>query len=94
MDLHHIVTAPCSCFVICTCGSPQQVSAVCDSVEEFTRKLVQQKPSAIAGRQNGLWVAMDYGTVMVHIFLEEARGYYELEKLWDDAELTQYPDID
>ena len=94
VDLHHIVTAPCSCFVICTCGSPQQVSAVCDSVEEFTRKLVQQKPSAIAGRQNGLWVAMDYGTVMVHIFLEEARGYYELEKLWDDAELPQYPDID
>lgn len=93
-NLQHIITAPCSYFVICNGGSPQQVDAITDSVEEFARKHAQEKPSAIAGRENSEWVAMDYGTVMVHIFLPEAREYYDLEHLWDDAELTEVADLD
>jgi ribosome-associated protein len=93
-DLTHIDTAPCAYFVICTCGSPQQVDAVTDSVEEFTGKRVAEKPTAIAGRANGIWVAMDYGTVMVHAFVPEAREHYDLEHLWDDAALRTVPDLD
>ena len=66
-NLTKIATAPCDYFVICTCGSPQQVDAVTDSVEEFTGKQYGEHPTLIAGRQNAVWVAMDYGTVMVHI---------------------------
>lgn len=94
VDLRNIVTAPCAYFVICTAGSPQQVSAVTDSVEEFARKQAQEKPAAIAGKQNAEWVAMDYGTVMVHVFLAEAREHYDLENLWDDAEIVEYANID
>lgn len=93
-DLTKIVTAPCEYFVICTCGSPQQVDAVTDSVEEFSAKRTSEKPSAIAGRDNSVWVAMDYGTVMVHVFVPEMREYYDLEHLWDDAALQHLPDLD
>lgn len=93
-DLTGITSAPAGYFVICTCGSPQQVEAVADSVEEFARKGAGEKPAAVAGLNNTLWVAMDYGTVMVHIFVPEAREHYDLEHLWDDAALTEVPDLD
>lgn len=94
VDLQHILTAPCAYFVICTGGSPQQVDSITDSVEEFTGKQAHDKPSAIAGRGNCEWVAMDYGTVMVHIFLENTRNFYDLEHLWADATLTEIADKD
>ena len=94
VNLQSIETAPCAYFVICTGGSPQQVDAITDSVEEFARKQLGEKPAAIAGRENAEWVAMDYGTVMVHIFVREAREHYDLEHLWDDAELTHVADLD
>ena len=93
-NLSNIITAPCSYFVICTAGPPQQVDAIPDSVEEFTGKHLREKPAAIAGRENGEWVAMDYGTVMVHIFVPETREHYDLEHLWEDAKLEQIPNID
>ncbi len=94
VNLQHIDTAPCAYFVICTGGSPQQVDAICDSVEEFARIHAGEKPAAICGRQNAEWIALDYGTVMVHVLLPEAREHYDLENLWDDAELQQFADID
>lgn len=93
-NLTKIATASCDYFVICTCGSPQQVDAVTDSVEEFTGKQYGEHPTLIAGRQNAVWVAMDYGTVMVHIFVPETREHYDLEHLWEDAKLEQIPNID
>lgn len=91
-DLRKIVTAPSRYFVICTGNSPQQVDAITDSVEEFTGKKAAEKPAAIAGRSNAEWVAMDYGTVMVHVFLPEAREHYDLERLWEDAPLERIAD--
>jgi len=88
-DLRKIETAPAQWFVICSAGSPLQVDAVCDSVEETVRKEQGEKPAAIAGRENAQWVAMDYGTVMVHIMLPEPREFYELEELWAEAPQKQ-----
>lgn len=93
-DLSKIDTAPSAYFVICTCGSPSQVDAVVDSVEEFSAKEAGEKPSAIAGRDNCLWVAMDYGNVMVHAFVPDAREHYDLEHLWDDAPVEHVADLD
>ena len=93
-DLTGIDTAPCEYFVICTAGSPQQADAVPDAVEEFTGRDCNEKPTAIAGRQNAFWIAMDYGNVMVHILLPDMREFYDIEHLWDDAKLTEVADID
>ena len=81
-------------FVICEGNSPTQVSAIMDSVEEVMRKDLKEKPVRIAGRENSIWIAMDYVDVMVHIFLPEARDFYNLEELWQDAPMTEVPDID
>ncbi|MBR1712000.1 MAG: ribosome silencing factor [Alloprevotella sp.] len=93
-DLQAIETAPARYFVICSGNTPQQVSAIADSVEETVRKEAGEKPAAVVGANNALWVAMDYGTVMVHIFLPDARDHYDLENLWDDSKLTEIPDLD
>ena len=93
-DLTHIITAPCEYFVICSANSPQHVDSIWDAVEEFARKQAHEKPSAVAGTDNSVWVAMDYGTVMVHIFVPETREHYDLEHLWEDAALTEVPDLD
>ena len=60
----------------------------------MARELEGEKPAAVVGRENAEWVALDYGTVMVHVFLPEAREHYDLEHLWDDATLTEVPDLD
>ena len=93
-DLRGIVTAPCEYFVVCSVGSPQQVGAIAESVGDFARKERGEKPAAVAGMDNALWVAMDYGTVMVHIFVPDAREHYDIEHLWEDADLKEIPDLD
>lgn len=93
-DLSQFDTAPAQAFVIATGGSPQQVEALAESAAEFCRKELGEKPSAVAGLSNAQWVAMDFGSVIVHIFLPEERNFYDLEHLWDDAEVTHIPDLD
>lgn len=93
-DLSQFDTAPAQAFVICTGGSPQQVEALAESAAEFCRKQLHEKPSAVSGLQNAQWVAMDFGSVILHIFLPEEREFYDLEHLWDDAQITMIPDLD
>jgi ribosome-associated protein len=91
-DLTGIDGTICNNFVICQGNSPTQVGAIADSVEEFCRKEKNEKPAHIVGLENAQWVAMDYGDVLVHIFLPDVRAYYDLEHLWDDAVIEQIPD--
>ena len=93
-DLSSIEGAICRYFVICQGNSPSQVEAITESVGEMARKELGEKPSMVAGLENAQWVAMDYGDVMVHIFVPDTRAYYDLEHLWDDAGLTHIEDID
>ena len=94
VDLAKIEGSICSFFVICQGNSPQQVEAITDSVEETARQKAGEKPVRVVGRENALWVAMDYTDVMVHIFVPDAREYYNLENLWDDAPIEMIPDLD
>ena len=88
-DLSGIEGSICKYFVICQGNSPTQVDAITDSVGEFTLKELTEKPTAIAGQENAQWVAMDYGDVLVHVFLPDVREYYDLEHLWADAPLRR-----
>ena len=94
VDLSGITDVICQAFVICTGNSPSHVQALTDSVEEFARTKAHARPTAIDGLRNAQWVAMDYGDVIVHIFLREAREFYDLEHLWADALLTEIPTLD
>lgn len=94
VDLSGIEGAVCHYFIICQGNSPSQVGAVADSVAETARIDAGEKPAHVIGLNNAQWVAMDYSNVMVHIFLPDTRSFYNLENLWEDAKLTEIPDLD
>ena len=93
-DLSAIDGTICRQFVICQGGSPAQVEAITESIGDMARERLKEKPAHVVGLENAQWVAMDYGDVLVHIFLPDTRTYYDMEHLWDDASLTLIPNID
>lgn len=94
VDLSDIEDTICNYFVIGQGNSPTQLMAITDSVKDTARDGAGLKPIATIGLQNAQWVAMDYGDVLVHIFLPEIREFYDLEHLWADAKLEQVPELD
>ena len=71
-------------FIICSGESTTQVRAIAGAIEEnFAQKSI--RPAGIEGLNYSHWVLMDYGDIIVHVFEEETRAYYQLEKLWLDA---------
>ncbi len=93
-DLSGIDGTICHYFVICQGNSPSQVEAITESVGDFARMELNERPTHVVGLENAQWVAMDFTDVLVHIFLPDVRDYYDLEHLWDDAKLTHIPDVD
>ncbi len=79
-------------FVICHASSGTQVSAISDSVEDTVRINTGEKPLHVEGLDNCFWVLLDYGNVIVHVFLEEYRKFYSLESLWADAAIEALED--
>lgn len=71
-------------FVICSGESTTHVKAIIENIEKKL-KGHKQKPLGIEGMASARWVLMDYGDVIVHVFEDETRAYYELEKFWMDA---------
>ena len=90
LDLTGFDGAICSHFVVCNADSTTQVCAIADSVEEAVYLKLGENPWRVEGKQTGLWVAMDYVDVVVHIFLTELRDVYRLEELWADAPMKRY----
>jgi len=92
IDLRKLDTRITDYFVICHAPSSTQVSALCDSVDDTVRMETGEKPLHIEGLENSFWVLLDYGNVIVHIFLEEYRKFYSLESLWADATIESLED--
>ena len=76
--------------VLATGMSDKQVQAIADSVRKGLKKF--GKALDIEGVREGKWVVIDYGDVLVHIFVDELRHYYDLDKLWGDAPLIDNPE--
>jgi len=85
--------APCQYFVICEGDSNVQVSAIAYEVKDYVRKNANEKPFAVDGFENCEWIALDYGSVIVHVFRRESRAFYDIEHLWENAEIKMYEDI-
>jgi ribosome-associated protein len=77
-------------FIICSGRSTRQVSAIADHVERELRKQ-KIKPLSVEGAAEGQWVLVDYGHVIIHVFHESARQFYDLEGLWSDAPRLPLP---
>ena len=80
-------------FIICTGRSTTQVKSLGGEVE-FKIGERGVDPSHYEGRDNGNWVVLDYDSVILHIFSQESREFYKLEKLYGDAEEIHFPSID
>ncbi len=93
VDLTQIEDSICRYFVVCQGGSTTHVGAIAESVVDYVRETLGDKPSATDGMRTKEWVAIDHGTVVTHVFLPETREYYKLEQLWDDGKLTHIEDI-
>jgi len=79
-------------FVICTAFSTPQVQAVCSEVEDQLEKHLRRSPKHREGRGRAEWSLLDFGGFIVHVFSEEARRYYDLERLWREAPKLEIPD--
>ncbi len=90
LDLRKVDGAICSYFVVCSADSTTQVAGIASGVEERMLEDLGEKAWRIEGQQNALWIVMDYGDVMVHVFQTEMREFYKLEQLWADAPATRY----
>lgn len=91
-DFSKLENVLCKYFVICQGNTGIQVDAITREIGEYVLAKTREKPMAVCGQENCYWVAMDYGDAIVHIFQPEARAFYDLEHLWEDAKLTQIPE--
>ncbi|MCU0598394.1 MAG: ribosome silencing factor [Desulfobacterales bacterium] len=86
------LTSVADVFVICTGKSNRQVSAIAEHiVTDLKSRGI--KPLSMEGLREGLWVLLDYGHIVIHVFYEPVRGVYDLEGLWSDAGRISINDI-
>jgi len=94
VDLTHFEDTICKYLVICEGATPTQVSAIYDSVYDTTLRDLHEKPISTDGARYALWIAMDYTDVVVHVFVPDAREFYDIDHLWEDAPIEEIPDLD
>ncbi|CAK7044204.1 MAG: Ribosomal silencing factor RsfS [Peptostreptococcus russellii] len=87
------VSSLCDYFIIASGTSARQVKSIADSVED-SMKEIGIEARGKEGRDTQSWILLDYGDVMVHIFDEENRGFYNLEKLWKDAPYVEIKELE
>jgi ribosome-associated protein len=79
------LTAIADFFILCSASSERQTGAIYDAIEERVREEGRQKPLLVEGVNPGRWILMDYGDFIIHIFTDDTRRFYSLERLWGDA---------
>lgn len=92
LDLKKIHTAVTDYFVICHAQSKTQVAAIADHVLDEVSLQAGIKPYNKEGFENSEWILIDFVDVVVHVFLENTRDFYQIEKLWADAIKTKHED--
>ena len=93
IDLNTIQHTECGYFIICHGTSTTQVDSIAHSVEDTVKEITGENVWHRDGYRNSIWILLDYGDVMVHVFQEEAREFYNLEGLWADAKITEIEDV-
>ena len=86
IDLRPIGSSIADYFVICNATSTTAVSAIADNIIKEAREQLGMKPLRTQGMENNFWIILDYGHIVIHVFLTEYREFYRLEDLWADNE--------
>jgi len=89
INLNSIDYTECGYFIICHGSSSTQVSSIAHSVEKTVKEDTGENAWHVEGYQNSIWILLDFGEIVVHVFHEDARRFYNLEELWADAKLTK-----
>ncbi|SHI46714.1 ribosome-associated protein [Tangfeifania diversioriginum] len=89
IDLNTIHYTECGYFIICHGTSSTQVNSIARSVEETVKKETGEDAWHVEGMQNSIWVLLDFGEIVVHVFHQQARQFYNLEELWADAKFIK-----
>ena len=80
-------------FVLCSGTSSTQIKALGDACEKAMKEEHDEVPHHVEGHRDNTWVLLDFSAVVVHIFNEEAREFYDLERLWSDATEIDISDV-
>jgi len=91
LDVHDL-TSIADAFIICSGRSNRQVTAIAENIRTFLKEQ-GKKPINVEGIREGHWVLMDYGHVIIHVFYDSVRRFYDLEGLWADAERIKTPSL-
>ena len=90
LNFEKISNSICDYFVICEADNRPMVEAIVDEIEKQVKQNNNVRPHHVEGMENATWVLIDYFDVIVHIFQDDYRNFYNLEKLWADAEIINY----
>ncbi len=89
IDLNKIDYTECGYFIICHGTSTTHVNSIAQSVEKSVDEETGERVRHSEGYQNSTWVLLDFGEIVVHVFYEQARNFYNLEGLWTDADIIK-----
>ena len=90
LDLRKINSAICKYFVICTGTSSTHVNSIESNIKKTISRDLGEKPFHIEGNNIGEWVLMDYSDIIVHVFQQKTRAFYNIENFWGDAKFKNY----
>ncbi len=92
LDLTH-QTSLFDFFVIVTGSSRRQLHAIAAEIDRALRKDLGEQRFSASGYEDSRWIVLDYGSIVIHLFDEETRGFYDLESLWGDGQPVEISDI-
>lgn len=90
LDLRPVGSAISDFFVVCNGDSTTNVNAIADNIIKMAREELGIKPLRTQGLENNIWIILDYGNIVVHIFQTQYRDFYRLEDFWADAPRKEY----
>ncbi len=93
LDLAELDNTICQYFIICDGDSNTHVDAIANSVIDYVREKLEDKPNHSEGFANAEWILLDYFDVVVHVFQRDQRSFYNLEGLWADAKRTDIKNL-
>lgn len=93
LDLRKLDESPTDFFIICEGDSTTQIRAIAENLHKRMREELGTRPYHVEGIQGSKWVLVDFFNTVVHIFYPETRAFYDLERLWSDADKTTYENL-